>query len=195
MAASVHQKCWLSLSLAKDWLLSASVSQKGWLGFGPSQRLAALVRLAGPLEFQKLAARFVFGCKPHYQTTTLCAALMARLEVVARQWSERHKAYQETEKVIVPGWRMATVKEVEERREDLLHALKATTTNVYRISKTQGLAVPLCKLQDGVILPKNSFTVMEDIETPMTGKDQFKTFVNLYSLRFTRYVDIIKERY
>jgi hypothetical protein len=120
---------------------------------------------------------------------------MARLEVVARQWSERHKAYQETEKVIVPGWRMATVKEVEERREDLLHALKATTINVYRISKTQGLAVPHCKLQDGVILPKNSFTVVEDIETRMTGEDQFKTFNNLYGLRFTRYVVIIKEKY
>ena len=120
---------------------------------------------------------------------------MARLEVVARQWSERHKAYQETEKVIVPGWRMATVKEVEERREDLLHALKATTINVYRISKTQGLAVPHCKLQDGVILPKNSFTVVEDIETLMTGEDQFKTFDNLYGLRFTRYVVIIKEKY
>ena len=120
---------------------------------------------------------------------------MARLEVVARQWSERHKAYQETEKVIVPGWRMATVKQVEERREDLLHALKATTINVYRISKTQGLAVPHCKLQDGVILPKNSFTVVEDIETRMTGEDQFKTFNNLYGLRFTRYVVIIKEKY
>ena len=63
------------------------------------------------------------------------------------------------------------------------------------ISKTQGLAVPHCKLQDGVILPKNSFTVVEDIETLMTGEDQFKTFDNLYGLRFTRYAVIIKEKY
>merc|ERR1711892_1608581 len=120
---------------------------------------------------------------------------MSRLEVVARQWSERHKAYQETEKVIMSGWRLATVKEVEEKREELLHALKATTINIYRISKTQGLAVPHCKLQDGVIVPKNSFNVVEDIETLMTGEDQFKTFDNLYGLRFTRYVVIIKEKY
>jgi len=120
---------------------------------------------------------------------------MSRLEVVPRQWSERHKAYQETEKVIMSGWRLATVKEVEEKREELLHALKATTINIYRISKTQGLAVPHCKLQDGVIVPKNSFNVVEDIETLMTGEDQFKTFDNLYGLRFTRYVVIIKEKY
>ena len=120
---------------------------------------------------------------------------MARLEVVPRLWSERHKSYQETEKVVVPGWRLATVKEVEERKDDLLQALKATTINIYRISKTQGLAVPHCKLQDGVIVPKNSYNVVEDIETMMTGEDQFKTFDNLYGLRFTRYVVIIKEKY
>ena len=35
------------------------MSEKGWLVLRPSQRMA------------------VFGCKPHYQTTALCAALVS----------------------------------------------------------------------------------------------------------------------
>ena len=120
---------------------------------------------------------------------------MSRLVVVARKWNERLKAYQETEELIVPGWRLATVNEVEERKREMMHALKATTVNIYRMSKCQGLAVPHCKLQDGVILPKQSYNMLEDIETLMTGEEQFKTFDNLYGLRFTRYVVIIKEKY
>merc|ERR1711892_1420722 len=116
---------------------------------------------------------------------------MSRLVVVARKWNERLKAYQETEELIVPGWRLATVNEVEERKREMMHALKATTVNIYRMSKCQGLAVPHCKLQDGVILPKQSYSTLEDIETLMTGEEQFKTFDNLYGLRFTRYVVII----
>ena len=42
-------------------ILAASVLWIGWLGLWPSR---------------KLAARSVFGCKPHYQTTALCAALV-----------------------------------------------------------------------------------------------------------------------
>ena len=39
--------------------------------------------LAVPPEFQKLAARSVFGCKPHCQTTKLCAALFMASFMVA----------------------------------------------------------------------------------------------------------------
>jgi len=120
---------------------------------------------------------------------------MSRLVVVPRQWSERLKAYQETGEVILKGWRLATVKEVEDRKVEVMKALQDTTVNIYRISKCQGLSVPHCKLQDGVILPKQSFSTLEDMQTLMTGEEQFKTFDNLYGLRFTRYVVIIKEKY
>ena len=38
------------------------------------QRLAALILWIGWAS-RKLSARSVFGCKPHYQTTALCATL------------------------------------------------------------------------------------------------------------------------
>ena len=55
---------------------------------GPCQRLAASVLGIGWLglqPYQRLAARSVFGCKPRYQTTTLCAAL-TMTERVLLQW-------------------------------------------------------------------------------------------------------------
>ena len=80
------------------------------------------------------------------------------------------------------------------RRGELLEELQHRTINVFRLSKCQGLAVPHATLVDGAILPRAAFTTEEDVATLATTEPEFQTFPNLFGLRFTRYVVLVKDK-
>jgi len=119
------------------------------------------------------------------------------LLVCLRRWSEKHRAYLDDDSFTGLGrkWRMANMVEVEDRKGSLLKHLQLKTVNVFRISNCQGLAVPHARLQDGVILPKSNFESGADIATLGTEEENFKSFDNLYGLRFTRYAIYIRDSY
>jgi len=121
------------------------------------------------------------------------------LVVEPRVWSERQRAYKDPTgdkgDLMSRGWRCATTEEVRERRAELVNFLADKTLNIFKMSKCQGLAVPQAKLQDGVISPKIQFQTEEDVGVLSTQDPEFKTFENLYGLRFTRYVILIKEKF
>lgn len=143
-----------------------------------------------------LIASIILGLISLLHAYIMMKKIQHKMIVAPRRWSEKHKAYLEDEHFsgLDSKWRLATVIEVEAKKETLLRALQDQTINMFKKSKSEGLSIPHAKLQDGIILHKLSFESIDDIETLQTDHENFQKFEILYGLRFTRYAVYIKDK-